>query len=66
MPVFRYPDGIEFSSKSEYREYMMNNFYSIKNKSNETNPIIKHPGSIDGQVFEIADCSDCVIVIFYL
>ena len=35
MPVFRSPDGIEFSSKSEYREYMMNNFYSIKNKANE-------------------------------
>ena len=42
---------------------MMATFYSFKNKINEPNPLIKKPGEIDGQMFDIADCDNSTMVI---
>ena len=61
MPKFTAPDGTSFDSKPAYRDYMMANYYSVRNKSNLE--IMKMPGDIDGQVFEIGDCENVVVVI---
>lgn len=42
--VFKAPDGKEFSSRTEWRDYMMATFYSFKDKKNEPEPLIKKPG----------------------
>lgn len=46
----------------ESRDYKMENYFSVKNMSN-VDSIIKKPGDVDGQVFEIADCDNCIIII---
>eukprot|EP01035_Chromulina_nebulosa_P019717 gene19717-25645_t len=51
--IYKSPDGKEFTSKKEWRDYMMATFYSFKNKVNEVEPLIKKPGEIDGQMFDI-------------
>jgi hypothetical protein len=61
--VFKSPDGKEFTSKAEWRDYMMLTFYTFKNKHNEPQPLIKEPGSIGGQMFDIADCSNSTLVV---
>eukprot|EP01038_Epipyxis_sp_PR26KG_P014276 gene14276-19153_t len=61
--VFKTPDGKEFSTRTEWRDYMMANFYTFKNKVNESNPLIKSPGDIEGQVFDIADCENSTLVV---
>jgi protein XRP2 len=61
--VFKAPDGTEFSSRTEWRDYMMANYYSYKNKKNIKDVLIKKPGDIDGQVFDIAECENCTLVI---
>ena len=60
MP-FTAPDGTEFAAKPEFRDYMMNNYFSFKNKRGQT--LMKQPGDVDGQVFDIADCSDSELVV---
>ena len=40
---------------------MMLTFYTFKNKTNET--LVKNPGDIDGQMFDIADCDNCTLVV---
>lgn len=62
MP-FKSPDGKEFATKKEYREYMMLTFYSFKDKVNEPEPLIKQPGSIDGQQFDIGDCENSTLCV---
>lgn len=59
---FTAPDGKEFESKVELRKYVMDKFYSIKNREND-DQLIKRPGEINQQVFEISDCKHCTIVI---
>ena len=59
--VFAAPDGTEFISKAEYRDYMMQVYYSWRNKNGEE--LVKHPGELDGQVFDIADSINCNFVI---
>lgn len=61
--VFKAPDGKEFSTRKEMREYVMDKFYSFKNKNNEHELLVKNPGDIDGQVFDISDCNNCTIVV---
>lgn len=41
----------------------MATFYSYKNKKNLTEPLIKKPGEIDGQMFDIGDCENSTLVI---
>ena len=64
--TFKTPDGKEFSTRAEWRDYMMLTFYSFKNKINEPAPLVKNPGDIDGQMFEIADCEGCTMVRSFL
>ena len=61
--VFKVQDGKEFATKAEWRTYMIETYYSVRNRRDEKNPIIKQPGSISGQTFDISDCSNCRIVI---
>ena len=61
--VYKVQDGIEFATRAEWRKYMIDTYYSIKNKIDERHPIVKHSGSIGGQGFDIADCTNCRIVI---
>lgn len=69
--VFKVQDGIEFATRAEWRKYMMDTYYSCKNKHGEQEDaagqqqltFTKGPGSIAGQMFNISDCSNCKIVI---
>jgi len=61
--TFKTPDGKEFSSRAEWRDYMMLTFYSFKNKKDEPVPLIKLPNTIDGQMFDIADCENSTLVV---
>jgi hypothetical protein len=61
VKTFKAPDGKEFNTKSEWRDYMMTEYYSFKNKANES--LIKLPGTIDGQGFDIADCENSTLVV---
>jgi protein XRP2 len=61
--VFKTPDGKEFSTRAEWRDYMMLTFYSFKNKVDEPEPLMKLPGSIEGQMFDIADCKNSTLLV---
>lgn len=61
--VFKTPDGKEFASRAEWRDYMMLTFYSFKNKKDEPEPLVKLPNTIDGQMFDIADCENSTLVV---
>jgi Tubulin binding cofactor C len=38
-------------------------FYSYSNRVNESEPLVKRPGEIDGQMFNISDCENVTIAI---
>ena len=61
--VFKSPDGREFTNKSEWRDYMMATFFSFKNKVNEPEPLVRLPGSIEGQMYDISDCENSTLVV---
>lgn len=61
--LFKAPDGTEFDSKKLYRDYMMLNFLTFKNKSDVASPMIKVPGDVNGQDFEISDCTNSTLVV---
>ena len=54
--------GKEFNTRAEWRDYMVLNFYSFKNKVGEAETLIKPPGSIDGQ----GKCASVPVVCVYL
>eukprot|EP00946_MAST-07B_sp_MAST-7B-sp1_P004666 g4666.t1 len=55
---FTAPDGKGFQKQGEYRKYMMEKFYSFKNLSGRKD-LVKAPGSVNGQPFELKDLTDC-------
>lgn len=61
--TFKTPDGKEFSTRAEWRDYMMATFYSFKNIVNATEPAVKAPDSIQGQMFDIGDCEGSTLVV---
>ena len=61
--VFKTPDGKEFNTRAEWRDYMMATFYTFKDKKNLPEPLVKNPGDIDGQMFDIGDCENSTLVI---
>lgn len=62
--IFKSPDGKEFSTKAAYRDYMMLTYYSFQKVSGQNDPpCIKLPGSIGGQMFDIADCEDSTLIV---
>jgi hypothetical protein len=52
------PDGKGFQKQGEYRKYMMETFYSFKNMSGRKD-LVKAPGSVNGQPFELKDLDSC-------
>ena len=58
---FKAPDGTSFATKKEYRKYMVDNFFSFKDKSGET--LMKKPGEINGQSFDIRNVKDCTLMV---
>lgn len=61
--VFKTPDGKEFSVRTEWRDYMMATFFSYRNKKDEPEPLIRLPGSIEGQMYDICDCENSTLVV---
>ena len=61
--VFKTPDGKEFNTRAEWRDYMMKTFYSFNEKRNIAEPLVKRPGDISGQIFDIGDCENSVMVV---
>jgi hypothetical protein len=61
--TFKSPDGKEFDTRAEWRDYMMATFYTYKDKKNLSEPLVKNPGDIDGQMFDIGDCENSTLVI---
>ena len=59
---FKAPDGKEFETRAEWRDYMMASFYSFKNKKDD-HSLVKTSGEVDGQVFDLADCENCTILV---
>ena len=60
--TFKAPDGTEFATKTEYRDYMMSTFYSWKHKV-DSGVLVKSPGDVDGQVFEMSSCRNTTMVV---
>ena len=52
------PDGKGFQKQGEYRKYMMDKFYSFKSMTGRKD-LVKAPGSVNGQPFELKDLVDC-------
>jgi hypothetical protein len=42
---------------------MMATFFSYKNKVNEPEPLIRMPGSIEGQMYDISDCENSTLLV---
>ena len=42
---------------------MIANYYSFTNKVDEPQPLIKNPGDVDGQSFDIGDCRNSTLVV---
>lgn len=61
--VFKAKDGKEFATRAEWRDYMMATFFSWKNVVNAPEPLIRNPGDIDGQMYDIGDCEGSTLVI---
>ena len=62
--IFKAPDGTEFETKILWRNYMMSKYYSFKNIENQHEPpSIKSPDSIQGQMFDIGDCTNSTLVV---
>ena len=54
-------DGTVFTDRALYKKHEMELQYTIRGKSNTT--LIKNPGSVNGQPFDIIDCKNCSISI---
>lgn len=60
---FKIQDGIEFKTKQEWRDYMVATYYSFHDAHNAELPLVKLPDSVGGQIFDIANCSNCDLVV---
>ncbi len=61
----RSPDGNIFNDQSSYNKYMMETYYTYKDKSNLTgeNMLIKYPGDVDNVPFDIKTVDNCEIAV---
>jgi hypothetical protein len=62
-PTFTAPDGTVFTNRASYRDYMMATYYSFKNVVDAKAPLIKGPGEVDGQVFDMSQCTGSTLVV---
>nr|CCA26427.1 conserved hypothetical protein [Albugo laibachii Nc14] len=61
MQLFTASDGTQFKDRNEWRKYEFETNYTFRNKAQET--LIKGPGSICGQPFDVSDLKDCVVML---
>jgi hypothetical protein len=59
MPSFTASDGTVFTDRAQYRKYEFQLCYTFSDKSGER--LVKQPGTIQGQPFDIADLKDCTV-----
>ncbi|CAE7875424.1 Rp2, partial [Symbiodinium sp. KB8] len=50
-----------FNDRSAYRKYMFRTYYCVADKEDET--IIKQPGQVDGQQFQIQNVKGCKVIV---
>jgi hypothetical protein len=55
--VFRAPDGTPFQSRRQVFKY----WFNFTDREGET--LIRHPGEINGQPFDVTACKDCTIIL---
>ena len=55
------PDGTKFTDRSKYRKYLMKTMFTFEKKTGQKGPnaLIKAPGSVNGEPFDILDLDDC-------
>jgi len=58
---FTAPDGTKFTDRSKYRKYLMKTMFTFEKKSGQKgeNALVKAPGSVNGEPFDILDLDDC-------
>mmetsp|Transcript_23443 Transcript_23443/g.30628 ORF Transcript_23443/g.30628 Transcript_23443/m.30628 type:complete len:325 (+) Transcript_23443:135-1109(+) len=59
--TFTAPDGTVFTNRNEYRKYYMKTELTFESKTGET--LIKQPGKVDGQPFDILKLTNCEVVV---
>ena len=55
--VFKAPDGTEFPSRRKVFQY----WFNFTDKEGET--LVRNPGEINGQPFDVAGCKGCTIIL---
>mmetsp|Transcript_29100 Transcript_29100/g.65132 ORF Transcript_29100/g.65132 Transcript_29100/m.65132 type:complete len:542 (+) Transcript_29100:41-1666(+) len=60
--TFTASDGTAFTNRSEYRKYEFQLSYTFTGKENQHN-LVKLPGSVDCQPFDIANLKNCTAVV---
>lgn len=58
---FTASDGTVFTDRSEYRKYEFELSYTFRNRTTEK--LVKAPGSIGGQPFDLSDLDDCEVML---
>ncbi|KAL0584564.1 hypothetical protein ABG067_005587 [Albugo candida] len=58
---FTASDGTQFEDRNEWRKYEFETNYTFRNQAQET--LIKLPGSICGQPFDVSDLKNCVVML---
>lgn len=61
MPSYTASDGSVFQDRGEYRKYEFELSFTFRNKHVEK--LIKSPGSIEGQPFDISDLDECEVLL---
>ncbi|OQS02296.1 hypothetical protein THRCLA_05318 [Thraustotheca clavata] len=59
--VFTASDGTEFEDRDAWRQYEFETNYTFKGKKEET--LMKLPGQIQGQPFDLADLDNCQVLL---
>ena len=54
-------DGTQFEDRNEWRKYEFETNYTFKNKTGES--LMKVPGNIEGQPFDLADLESCEVML---
>jgi len=55
--TYKAPDGTTFETEGKYKQYMYATYYSFKHREGET--LVKKPGDIRGQAFDLCDLKNC-------
>lgn len=55
------PDGTVFTDQKSYKRYLYEKFFCFKSCSGDHSTLLKEPGSIDGQPFDLHTIHDCTV-----